>query len=131
MLHLLHTQHLALVRFQTLLLPAAQVFIQVCKQVQTSLYLFGQTGAHSICHIEGFQPEWCISAIYHVWDKPFWSGTLDIYIYTHSQTHIHGLTQIKHKYSCLLFFQMAHLPLSLSLSLSHCLEVVTILTDHE
>ena len=29
--------------------------------------------------IEGFQPEWCISTIYHALDKPFWSGTLDIY----------------------------------------------------
>ena len=25
--------------------------------------------------IEGFQPEWCISTIYHAWDTPFWSGT--------------------------------------------------------
>ena len=25
--------------------------------------------------------EWCISTIYHAWDTPFWSGTLD---YTHT-----------------------------------------------
>ena len=25
---------------------------------------------------EGFQPQWCISTIYHAWDTPFWSGTL-------------------------------------------------------
>ena len=35
------------------------------------------------CHkhthnIEGFKPEWCITTIYHAWDTPFWSGTLDI-----------------------------------------------------
>ena len=29
-------------------------------------------------HIKGFRPEWCISTIYHAWDTPFWSGTLDI-----------------------------------------------------
>ena len=23
-------------------------------------------------HIEGFQPEWCISTLYHAWDTPFW-----------------------------------------------------------
>ena len=28
-------------------------------------------------HIEGFRPEWYISTIYHAWDTPFWSGTLD------------------------------------------------------
>ena len=30
-------------------------------------------------HIEGSRPEWCISAVYHAWDTPFWSGTLDIW----------------------------------------------------
>ena len=31
-------------------------------------------------HIKGFRPEWCISVstVYHVWDTPFWLGTLDI-----------------------------------------------------
>ena len=29
--------------------------------------------------IEGFQPEWCISTIYHAWDTPFWLGTLEMY----------------------------------------------------
>ena len=33
-------------------------------------------------YIEGSQPEWCISTIYHVWDTPFWSGTLDMVIYS-------------------------------------------------
>ena len=28
--------------------------------------------------MEGFRPEWRISTIYHVWDTPFWLGTLDI-----------------------------------------------------
>ena len=28
-------------------------------------------------HIEGFGPEWCISAIYHALDTPFWLGTLE------------------------------------------------------
>ena len=28
--------------------------------------------------IEGSRPEWCISTIYHAWDTPLWSGTLDI-----------------------------------------------------
>ena len=29
-------------------------------------------------NIEGFQPEWYIPTIYHAWDTPFWSGTLDM-----------------------------------------------------
>ena len=29
-------------------------------------------------HIQGFWSEWCISTMYHAWDTPFWSGTLDI-----------------------------------------------------
>ena len=29
-------------------------------------------------YFEGFWPEWCISKIYHAWDTPFWSGTLDL-----------------------------------------------------
>ena len=28
--------------------------------------------------IEGSQPEWCISTIYHAWNTPFWLGILDI-----------------------------------------------------
>ena len=28
--------------------------------------------------IEGFWPEWFLFTIYHAWDTPFWSGTLDI-----------------------------------------------------
>ena len=28
--------------------------------------------------IEGSQPEWRISTIYHAWDAPFWLGTLEI-----------------------------------------------------
>ena len=31
-----------------------------------------------ILHIEGSRPEWCISTIYHAWDAPFWSGTLNM-----------------------------------------------------
>ena len=31
----------------------------------------------SSLHIEGSWPEWCISTIYHAWDTPLWSGTLD------------------------------------------------------
>ena len=27
---------------------------------------------------EGFRPNWCVSTIYHAWDTPFWSGTLEI-----------------------------------------------------
>ena len=30
-------------------------------------------------HIKGFRPEWCISTIYHAWDTPFWSETLDMH----------------------------------------------------
>ena len=29
-------------------------------------------------YIKGFRPEWLISTIYHAWDTPFWSGTLDM-----------------------------------------------------
>ena len=36
-------------------------------------------------HIEGFQPEWCISTIYHAWDTPFWLGTLELHL--HSYNH--------------------------------------------
>ena len=36
------------------------------------------SGAHTL-QMEGFQPEWCISTIYHAWDTPFWSGTLEIH----------------------------------------------------
>ena len=28
-------------------------------------------------YFEGFRPEWYISTIYHAWDAPFWSVTLD------------------------------------------------------
>ena len=35
--------------------------------------------SEALIYIEGFRPEWCISTIYHAWDTPFWSGTLDIY----------------------------------------------------
>ena len=31
-----------------------------------------------VSNIEGFRPEWCVSSIYHAWETPFWSGTLDI-----------------------------------------------------
>ena len=37
-------------------------------------------------HIKGSLPEWCISTIYHAWDTPFWSGTLDI-VYVILQFH--------------------------------------------
>ena len=30
-----------------------------------------------LAYFEGSRPEWCISTIYHAWDTPFWSGTLD------------------------------------------------------
>ena len=30
-------------------------------------------------HIEGSRPEWCISSMIYSRDRPFWSGTLDIY----------------------------------------------------
>ena len=29
---------------------------------------------------EGSQPEWCISTIFHAWDTPFWSKTLDNFV---------------------------------------------------
>ena len=36
-----------------------------------------------IClHMEGFRPEWCISTIFHASDTPFWSGILDICVFT-------------------------------------------------
>ena len=31
-------------------------------------------------HIEGSWSEWCIFTIYHAWDTPFWSGTLDTWV---------------------------------------------------
>ena len=31
-----------------------------------------------VLHINGFQPEWCISTTYHASDTPFWLETLDI-----------------------------------------------------
>ena len=34
-------------------------------------------------HLKGFQPAWCISTIYHAWDTPFWSGTLDMLTHWH------------------------------------------------
>ena len=40
-------------------------------------------------NIEGFQPEWCISTIYHALDIPFWSGTLDIV-----RTHVNSKAKI-------------------------------------
>ena len=30
-----------------------------------------------VVNIEGFRPEWCIPTTYHLWDTPFWSGTLE------------------------------------------------------
>ena len=43
------------------------------------------TNTHKKCmlfqHFKGSQLEWCISAIYHAWDTPFWSGTLEHFEY--------------------------------------------------
>ena len=57
-------------------------------------YTHTHTHTHTIyyiyifIYIEGFRPEWCISTIYHALDTPFWSGTLDIYIYTYMKVDL-------------------------------------------
>ena len=33
---------------------------------------------------EGSKPEWCICTIYHAWDTPFWSGTLNFFLSCHA-----------------------------------------------
>ena len=38
------------------------------------------TTYYKLTIIEGFQPEWCISTIYHAWDTPFWPAILDTHI---------------------------------------------------
>ena len=38
-------------------------------------------------HIEGFQPEWYISTIYHAWITPFWSETLNMIQDRHFSAH--------------------------------------------
>ena len=69
-------------------------------------------------HIEGSRPEWCISAIYHAWDTPFWSGTLDIqYAATQIILIICFLIHMRYnckdlygKVGCLGFFCFVFLP---------------------
>ena len=39
----------------------------------------GWTKRKRVEHIEGSRPDWCTFTIYHAWDTPFWSGTLDIW----------------------------------------------------
>ena len=40
---------------------------------------------------EGSRPEWCVSTIYHAWDTPFWSGTLDFLLFLVSaMTYLQG-----------------------------------------
>ena len=43
------------------------------------LYLLGSPFWRRFLHIEGFQPEWYISTIYHCRHTPFWSETLNIW----------------------------------------------------
>ena len=56
-------------------------------------------------YLEGFQPEWCISTIYHAWDTPFWLGTLE-YIYTLSEhnnnTYWQNMEHMQCSTKCLL-----------------------------
>ena len=42
------------------------------------LYIMLEMWVFTVVKILGFQREWFISTIYHVWDTPFWSGTLEI-----------------------------------------------------
>ena len=60
----------------------------------THTHTHTSTHTHTCLHIEGFQPEWCISTIYHAWDTPFWSGTLDILTHTHTHTWTHTHTRM-------------------------------------
>ena len=80
--------------------------------------------AHMREYIEGFQPEWCISTIYHAWDALFWSGTLDIQC-TNTFTHTQHITHETH-----IQFTHTHnyhrIPRS-----SHPLQSVSCHTGHE
>ena len=53
------------------------IIITDSSAVWTHIYMYENT----CMHIKGSLPEWCISTIYHVWDTPIWSRTLDIYMY--------------------------------------------------
>ena len=50
-----------------------------------------QTSSHIILHIEGFRPEWYISAIYHCRDTPFWSVALDMQLSPHQDQSLTGI----------------------------------------
>ena len=50
--------------------------------VWSTIHLCKLTRTPASDHIEGFRPEWCISTIYHAWDTPLWSWTLDMKYYT-------------------------------------------------
>ena len=41
-------------------------------------------------NFEGFRPEWCISAIYHAWVTPFWSGTLNSVLFLSFGAYYHS-----------------------------------------
>ena len=55
------------------------VSVCVCVCVSVCIYRgFPTRMVYLKYDIEGFQPEWCISNIYHCRDIPLWSETLDV-----------------------------------------------------
>ena len=81
-------QHRQLCKVFTLM-QHTQLRVCVCVCVHTLTYTCAHTQSQtSLCahmHIEGSQPECCISTIYYAWETPFWSGTLNM----QSRTYIH------------------------------------------
>ena len=64
----------------------------------------GGGGELGLLHIEGFQPEWCISSMMYSRDTPFWSETLDIKcISTILKTEDIDFTIVKKKYYLFFF----------------------------
>ena len=75
-------------------------------------------------YIKGFQPEWCISTIYHTWDTPFWLETLNMWqcclnswhfqsihiithMFSHTHTHIHTHTHTMNLHKWAIFNMLA------------------------
>ena len=70
-------------------------------------------------YIKGFRPEWCISTIYHAWDTPFWSGTLDMCVYICVVLYVNcscmcflkvGKTGASHEHMWLTCMPALHIP---------------------
>ena len=66
-------------KFSEELIPVTAKLTKPKYDITILLWGFPSRMAYLYNDIEGFQPEWCISTIYHAWDIPFWQETLDLF----------------------------------------------------